>query len=170
MQHFSTSWQPVTVAERSKAWTVFARSEAGIVGSNPTQDMDVWCVCAFFCVYVVLCLGRGLATGWSLVQGVLPSVNDQETEKLALCSKSRSKLPNGSKEEGKKPNDRRICIINGTIIGRENRNSQRNSCYNVTLSTIGVIRTFLWLNYGIRGLSCVTPESKLWCSLRGASR
>jgi hypothetical protein len=27
-----------------------------------------------FCVCVVLCLGRGLATSWSLVQGVLPSV------------------------------------------------------------------------------------------------
>jgi hypothetical protein len=43
---------PVTVAERSKAWTVFARSEAGIVGSNLTQGMDVWCVYAF-----ILCLG-----------------------------------------------------------------------------------------------------------------
>jgi hypothetical protein len=32
---------PVTVAERSRACTVFARSEAGIVGSNPTQGMDV---------------------------------------------------------------------------------------------------------------------------------
>jgi hypothetical protein len=31
----------VTVAERSKARTVFARSEAGIMGSNPTQGMDV---------------------------------------------------------------------------------------------------------------------------------
>jgi hypothetical protein len=27
---------PVTVAKRSKAWTVFARSDAVIVGSNPT--------------------------------------------------------------------------------------------------------------------------------------
>jgi hypothetical protein len=63
-----------TVTERSKACTVFARSEAGIVGSNPTQDMDVWCVYEFFCVCVVLCLGSGLATGQSLVQGVLPSV------------------------------------------------------------------------------------------------
>jgi hypothetical protein len=44
---------PVTVAGRSKACTVFARSEAGIVGSNPTQGMDVWCVYAF-----ILCLGR----------------------------------------------------------------------------------------------------------------
>jgi hypothetical protein len=32
---------PVTVAERSKACTVFARSEAVIVGSNSTQGMDV---------------------------------------------------------------------------------------------------------------------------------
>jgi hypothetical protein len=55
--------------------------------------MDVWGVCAIFCVCVVLYLGRGLATSWSPVQGVLPSVNDQETEKSALCSKS------GSKEE-----------------------------------------------------------------------
>jgi hypothetical protein len=31
---------PVTVAERSKACTVFALSEAEIVGSNPTQGMD----------------------------------------------------------------------------------------------------------------------------------
>jgi hypothetical protein len=45
---------PGTIAERSKACTVFARSEAGVVGSNLTQGMDVWwkCVCAFFCVCV----------------------------------------------------------------------------------------------------------------------
>jgi hypothetical protein len=28
-------------------WTGL-RSEAGMVGSNPTQGIDVWCVCAFF--------------------------------------------------------------------------------------------------------------------------
>jgi hypothetical protein len=33
---------PVTVAERSKSCAVFAGSEAGIVGSNPTQGMDVF--------------------------------------------------------------------------------------------------------------------------------
>jgi hypothetical protein len=43
--------QPVTVAERSKASTVFARSDAGVAGSNPTQDMDVCCVYVF-----ILCL------------------------------------------------------------------------------------------------------------------
>jgi hypothetical protein len=53
----SISYLPVTVAEPSKACTVFVRSEAGIVGLKPTQGMDVRCVCAFFCVCVVLCLG-----------------------------------------------------------------------------------------------------------------
>jgi hypothetical protein len=61
---------PVTVAKRSKACTVFARSEARTMGSNPTQGMDVWC----------LCTSRGLAMSSSPVQGVLPTVPDQETE------------------------------------------------------------------------------------------
>jgi hypothetical protein len=43
--------RPVTVAERSKAWTLFARSESGIVGSNPSQGMDVWCV--YMCLFCV---------------------------------------------------------------------------------------------------------------------
>jgi hypothetical protein len=42
----SVEW-PVTVAQRSKVCTVFARSDAGIVGSNPTQGMDVWYVCVY---------------------------------------------------------------------------------------------------------------------------
>jgi hypothetical protein len=46
-----TLHEPVTVAEGSKTCNVFARSEAGIVGSNPTQGMDVWCVYVF-----ILCL------------------------------------------------------------------------------------------------------------------
>jgi hypothetical protein len=33
------------------------------------------CLCVrLFCVYAVLCVSSGLATGWSLVQGVLPSM------------------------------------------------------------------------------------------------
>jgi hypothetical protein len=39
------------VAEQSEACTVFACSEAGIVGSNPIQGMDVWYVYVF-----ILCL------------------------------------------------------------------------------------------------------------------
>jgi hypothetical protein len=52
---------PFTVAPRSKARTVFARSNAGILGSNPTRGMDA-CV-RLFCVCVVLCVGSDLARG-----------------------------------------------------------------------------------------------------------
>jgi hypothetical protein len=63
--------EPITVTARSKASTVFARSNTGIVDSNTTRGMDV-CV-RLFRVCVVLCIGRGLATGLSPVQGVLPT-------------------------------------------------------------------------------------------------
>jgi hypothetical protein len=33
--------QPITVAARSKASAVFARSNTGVMGSNPTLGMDV---------------------------------------------------------------------------------------------------------------------------------
>jgi hypothetical protein len=42
---------PVTVAARSKAWTVLALLNAGIAGSNPTRGMDM-CM-RLFCVYAV---------------------------------------------------------------------------------------------------------------------
>jgi hypothetical protein len=65
--------EPITMAAQSKAWIMtFSRSNAGILDSNPTQGMDM-CV-LLFCVCVVLCVGSGLATGWSLAHGVLPSV------------------------------------------------------------------------------------------------
>jgi hypothetical protein len=64
----STAFSAGHNSARWKAWTVFAHLHAGIMGSNPTQDIDVWCVCVYS-VCVVLCLGSGLATGWSPVQG-----------------------------------------------------------------------------------------------------
>jgi hypothetical protein len=42
--------QAITVAARSKAWIVFARSNTGIVGLNPTRGMDVYGVLS--CVQV----------------------------------------------------------------------------------------------------------------------
>jgi hypothetical protein len=79
--------QPITVAASPKTWTVFACSNAGIVGS------DVWgvCVCVCLCVCVrlffvctVQFVGSGLATGWSLVQGVYRLCKeDYETEEEA---------------------------------------------------------------------------------------
>jgi hypothetical protein len=63
---------PIRVAALSKSWTIFARLNSGVVGSNPTQGIDV-CV-RLYCVCVVLCVGTGLAKGWSPVQGVLQTV------------------------------------------------------------------------------------------------
>jgi hypothetical protein len=33
---------PITVAAQSEVWTVFAHSNTGSMGSNPTQGMDVF--------------------------------------------------------------------------------------------------------------------------------
>jgi hypothetical protein len=74
------------VAARSKAWTVFARLNDWILGSNPTEGMDV-CLCLFG-VYT----GSGLETGWSPIQGVLPTIlglrnwNEINLFTDALCS------------------------------------------------------------------------------------
>jgi hypothetical protein len=73
------AYMVITVASRSKVWTVFARSNTGIVGLNPTWGMDV-CGCLFcllFCVYLA-----------ALRRADPPSkesyrVKDQETEKVS---------------------------------------------------------------------------------------
>jgi hypothetical protein len=62
----------ITVGARCKAWNFSACCNTGIVGSNLTWGMDV---CVFICVCVVLCAGSSLATGWSPVQGILPTVS-----------------------------------------------------------------------------------------------
>jgi hypothetical protein len=72
---------PITVAARSKPWNVFARSNTGFVGLNPTLGIDV-CV-RLFCVCVVLCVSTGLAMGWSSVQGIKPTV--YKIKKLKIC-------------------------------------------------------------------------------------
>jgi hypothetical protein len=51
--------QPVPMAARSKARTVFDRSNTGIAGSNPTRGMDV---CPRFSV-LLSCVRRGLTSG-----------------------------------------------------------------------------------------------------------
>jgi hypothetical protein len=42
----------ITVAARSKAWTVFARLNTGVVGLNPTEGMDVF-VRLFYSVFLL---------------------------------------------------------------------------------------------------------------------
>jgi hypothetical protein len=68
------------VAARPKAWKVFARSNAGIVGSNPTQDMDA-CVC-LFSVFVLSCI-KVAALRWADLSSKEPyrlCKKDYETE------------------------------------------------------------------------------------------
>jgi hypothetical protein len=52
---FNAFSSPITVAARSKAWTVFARSNTEIVVSNPTRGMDV---CAFILCFCSVCKKR----------------------------------------------------------------------------------------------------------------
>jgi hypothetical protein len=49
------SYMPVTIAEQSKVLTVFARPEAGVVGSSSAQGMDVWYVYVFI-LFVLSCV------------------------------------------------------------------------------------------------------------------
>jgi hypothetical protein len=69
---------PIAVATPSAAWNVFARSNTGIVGSNPTRGMDV----RVYCVFV---LSSSLPTGWSPIQKFLPTLilrNWSETKRF----------------------------------------------------------------------------------------
>jgi hypothetical protein len=66
---------PIAVTEWSKAWTVLARLDAGIVGSNPTRGMDVYMRVYVYSMFVLSYVRRDLAMSWSLIQGVLPCVS-----------------------------------------------------------------------------------------------
>jgi hypothetical protein len=88
----SFSYKNVALAARSKVWTVFALLNAGIVGSNLTQGMDV-CVRLF-------CLGSAPETGRTPVQGVLQAV--YRIKKLNKWPRSTRavKPPKKKKEKG----------------------------------------------------------------------
>jgi hypothetical protein len=76
---------PIMVAAPSKARTVFVRSNAGIVVSNPTHGMDV-CV-RLFCVYVV-CVAATLRRAITTPRGPTVCVKkDYETEEEARAPK-----------------------------------------------------------------------------------
>jgi hypothetical protein len=64
--------RPIAVTVLSKARTIFTFSDNGVVGSSPTQGMDV---CGrLFSVCAILYVGSGLAIGWFPVPEVLLTV------------------------------------------------------------------------------------------------
>jgi hypothetical protein len=69
------------VAAQSKAWTVFTRSKIGVVGSNPTKDMDAFV--RLFCFCAVLCAGRVLRRADPPSKESYQLSKNQETEKAA---------------------------------------------------------------------------------------
>jgi hypothetical protein len=99
-------FKPVTVAARSKAWNVFARLNTGIMGSNPARGMNV-CL-RLFCVCVLSCVGSGLPMGWSLVQGVLPTVYKC---KIKEPHKEEAKARNGLQRHWRRRRRRRYRYL-----------------------------------------------------------
>jgi hypothetical protein len=136
-----------TVAARSKAWTVLARCSTEIVGSNTAGDMDV-CV-RLFCVCVALCVGSGLATGWSAVQGVLSTVYKSRKPKERL-------RPNkGAVDPKKKSNDvseEPVAPSPHLLGSKSNRNAKHHKKdkaheavhYNVPLATGDLLGAILF--------------------------
>jgi hypothetical protein len=75
--------EAITLAVRSKAWTIFPGPNTGIMSSIP-----IWVIVVgvrFFSVCVVLCIGSSLATGWSPVQRILPTVYKIKKVKSGQC-------------------------------------------------------------------------------------
>jgi len=66
---FKFSFILVPMAVRSKSRTVFDRSNTGTVGRFP---LEAWMCVRLFSV--LCCVGSGLATGRSPIQGVLPNI------------------------------------------------------------------------------------------------
>jgi hypothetical protein len=73
-------------------WPDFFRVDAGTMGSNPTHCMDVLCLC---CVCVFLCL-------CTPIEGVLPTVQDLETEVKLKVPRRRSKPGLGCRDKDTK--------------------------------------------------------------------
>jgi hypothetical protein len=97
---FNKKWgtKPITVQAQSMARSFFARSNTVIVGSNPTRSVSA---CLHFLVFVLSCVGGGLATGWSRVE-FLPAVSKVHSSRLILVGKRPEGLilQNNEKKRG----------------------------------------------------------------------
>jgi hypothetical protein len=138
LQGFNSSvflYLPATVAERSKACTVFALSEPGSWVPLPHNAwMFGMCMC-LFCVCVFLSLGRGLTTSWSLVQGVLPSV------KWSWNWKSETRAQAGCRASEKK----NYSFI--FLLGYTGERKMQNRCYFRELQQVLREQRSMWLRW-----------------------
>jgi hypothetical protein len=125
---------PVTVGSWSKAWTISNRLDAGIVGSNPTRGMNVYVCVYVYSMFLLSCVGRGLAMSWSLIQGVLPTVLDRETEVKREVSRM-THAPVGAKK-GIKTNKKRLILWKRWIELMRQYNDQRRILTLVILSYV----------------------------------
>jgi hypothetical protein len=85
------------MAERSKAWNIPDHSNTLIVGSTPTPGMNV----CFHSLFVFYYVGSGLATGWSPVQGVLPTVYKIQVSELISSELAQVRYFNPSRQKKK---------------------------------------------------------------------
>jgi hypothetical protein len=85
---------PVTVDERSKVWTSSIAWRTWQWVWIPLRAWTFFVYMCLFCLCAVLCLGRGLSTSWSLVQGVLPIVNRSGNWKEARVHKGCRAIQN----------------------------------------------------------------------------
>jgi hypothetical protein len=96
LQHTVYEIQKKTLWPQIKLPRGITHSNTEIVGFNPTRGTDV-CL-RLFCLCWLPCVSSRLATGWSPVQGILPSVrkihnflNNSEWEQTRQRSPSRQK-------------------------------------------------------------------------------
>jgi hypothetical protein len=82
----------ITTKKRNRPITVAARLNTGIVGSNPTQDMDI----CLYSEFVLSRVGTGLATDWSPVQGDLASIYEIQISELLNSDWAQTKKPHPS--------------------------------------------------------------------------
>jgi hypothetical protein len=74
---------PITVAARFTVWNALVCSNTGIAVRNPTRVMSV-----LTSVFMLSCVGCGLMTGLSPIQGVLPPVHNIHISILILMDKT----------------------------------------------------------------------------------
>jgi hypothetical protein len=98
------------ISLRSQARNAFLLLNRGSVGSIPTADMNVYLPSFLFMLF---CVGSSLATGWSLVQGALPTACKLRTFRRILSRNSPGALIREGRRMGPLPE----CTVASNCYG-----------------------------------------------------